>query len=390
MISSKRREGFTLVELLVVIAIIGILIALLLPAVQAAREAARRSSCSNNMKQLGIALHNYHDTHQTFPPASTGPINVPGAGGSTAVGYQGGARHGHVYSLHVLVLPFMEGTTLANQVNPRRATFDSTSVGTANNLPIYNANIASTQVPGFQCPSFSGQRTSTADEYANLSGGGSGSQTTGTQASWADIALTQYVGVSATNLSGHIGRGGDTLNENGAFHYPAQGKNVVTKMRDFGDGTSNTFLMVETKEQKFAAWYDGSTAAIWMFLEDPPGRFNIIAAGAGSNPKPYITPAADTFTALNRGGGENDGTSGGSQIYYLLKDKTKYLTLFQGAAFSDNWGWGPSSDHPGGAQHLMGDASVQFVNDGIDKNIYFAVTTTNGREPISLSSQGSQ
>ena len=69
---SKRKRGFTLIELLVVIAIIAILIALLLPAVQQAREAARRSTCKNNLKQIGIALHNYHDTHVTFPYGSTG------------------------------------------------------------------------------------------------------------------------------------------------------------------------------------------------------------------------------------------------------------------------------------------------------------------------------
>ena len=95
-----RRKGFTLVELLVVIAIIGILIALLLPAVQAAREAARRSQCSNNLKQIGLGLHNYHDTNKTFPPAHV--YNT--ATGYTATGFNGPP----MWAWSALILPFVE------------------------------------------------------------------------------------------------------------------------------------------------------------------------------------------------------------------------------------------------------------------------------------------
>src|SRR5690606_28858112 len=109
-----RRHGlghtaFTLVELLVVIAIIGILVGLLLPAVQAAREAARRTQCNNNMKQLGLALQNYHSAHKTFPPASTPDGSVDK--------YQDEGR----FSVHVRLLPYMEQQALADLIVPNQS-----------------------------------------------------------------------------------------------------------------------------------------------------------------------------------------------------------------------------------------------------------------------------
>src|ERR671912_555830 len=102
-----RRRGFTLVELLVVIAIIGILVALLLPAVQAAREAARRMQCGNNLKQLGLALHNYHDTFKVFPPALLNSGHV--SAGYVTANFPEGPRN---HSGHLFLLPFIEQTTL--------------------------------------------------------------------------------------------------------------------------------------------------------------------------------------------------------------------------------------------------------------------------------------
>ena len=100
---SSRERGFTLVELLVVIAIIGVLVALLLPAVQAAREAARRMSCTNNSKQIGLALQNYHDTHKTFPPEA-----IYGNGVYPGIGSKEGPYH---YTWCFMILPFIEQTT---------------------------------------------------------------------------------------------------------------------------------------------------------------------------------------------------------------------------------------------------------------------------------------
>src|SRR6186997_3302889 len=106
LVRSRRRRGFTLIELLVVIAIIAVLIALLLPAVQAAREAARRAQCVNNLKQIGLALHNYHASYNSFPSGAT-------------VGYQDpGVEDGWInWSVHAALLPYLEMTPLYNAIN---------------------------------------------------------------------------------------------------------------------------------------------------------------------------------------------------------------------------------------------------------------------------------
>ena len=128
----RRPRGFTLVELLVVIAIIGILVALLLPAIQAAREAARRSQCSNNMKQLGIALHNYHDTHSVFPP------------GVIANTLNAGTTPPSSMSWMPLLLPFMEQTALYEELRPWMVTRASAGWPSA---------LMNTVIPPLMCPS---------------------------------------------------------------------------------------------------------------------------------------------------------------------------------------------------------------------------------------------
>lgn len=118
------RRAFTLVELLVVIAIIGVLVALLLPAVQAAREAARRMSCTNNLKQVGLALHNYHDTYQGFPP---GEIQLGGLGVQSLSNWA------------IMILPYLEGTNVASQYNNSKTNEDAANAFVRElDLPVYN------------------------------------------------------------------------------------------------------------------------------------------------------------------------------------------------------------------------------------------------------------
>ncbi|MEZ6135786.1 MAG: DUF1559 domain-containing protein [Pirellulaceae bacterium] len=202
MASDRRRLGFTLVELLVVIAIIGILVGLLLPAVQAAREAARRMQCSNNLKQWGLALHNYHDTHRSFPYRSGGTNGSSGAGLANS-------NRGRL-SGWIPLLAFIEG---GNQ-------FQQIAAGDANNPPQGPNSWAGwapwNTSPGvIRCPS--------DDGYAN---------TTRTN------SYAMSMGDAVENLTNGIGG-----QARGIFG-PRPGS-VTYRFRDITDGTSNTIAISE-------------------------------------------------------------------------------------------------------------------------------------------------
>lgn len=220
----KGLRAFTLVELLVVIAIIGILIALLLPAVQAAREAARRSQCSNNLKQLGLALHNYHDTYRTFPPA--------------------GWASGNYLSWHVSVLPFIEQATRYDQVN-----FSATNY-------LQNLHIATSPIDALLCPSANKMQTL----YPGSPAGESYNDGTTTHVTYT----AHYYGVLGpkgplpqdpartyslwTGAPGH----GDFATQGVLTRHACKG------FRDITDGSANTFLLGEL------SWNDANVYRVFV------------------------------------------------------------------------------------------------------------------------------
>jgi len=256
-----RRDGFTLIELLVVIAIIAVLIALLLPAVQQAREAARRSQCKNNLKQLGLALHNYHDTHQLFPPGAVSAITtMTGSGWCTADSGQNTQRAPWT----VLILPFLEQTTLYQQFRfEEKFTSWSTYTGSSTNNNAWNHSLSF-----YKCPSdpLSGGEP-VAGNYRGVQGG----QTSPTTSNCGSTRRFYTNGILTIN-----GRNG---------------------FRDISDGSSNVLLVGESHYDTVRA-NSSSTAIIgWASTANcsSNGTFNGMLTGAdgGINSAPVDPSKTD-------------------------------------------------------------------------------------------------
>ncbi len=227
----SRSKGFTLVELLVVIAIIGILVGLLLPAVQAAREAARRMQCTNNLKQLGLSLHNYHDTHLSFPAGLYEQRNAAGAivNGVPLLGWG------------FSILPYIEQGNAFNQLNS-----STNSLQAMISNPVL-LNVLQTPISSFKCPSDSSENLNSDRPLKNL---------TGTN---VQIATGNYVG--------NYGQDGDS----GLLIFANAGKVTFGNMTD---GSSNTIAVGERCKRN--ATYN-NYAALWAGVGQ--------GDGAGTNSK---------------------------------------------------------------------------------------------------------
>jgi prepilin-type N-terminal cleavage/methylation domain-containing protein len=218
------RRALTLIELLVVAAIIGLLVALLLPAIQASRESARRAQCLNNFKQLGIALHNYADVHGQLPSASTSPVDV-------GVWNFANDPTVHLHSWAGMLLPYLEESSLHGTID-----FHASSLAPA------NRDVAATLVATYRCPSFVGQDYSQGKKYLEL---------------YDRFAIRNYVALGSTSVGTLWGPGIDGKRRPDGSMYCQS----TTTWKDITDGLSQTVVIAETREQDVAVWIDGTGAA---------------------------------------------------------------------------------------------------------------------------------
>jgi prepilin-type N-terminal cleavage/methylation domain-containing protein len=256
-----RRRGFTLIELLVVIAIIAILIALLLPAVQQARAAARRTANRNNLKQIGLALHNYHDAHGVFPPGWIGVTQ----GAAHAVGPSG-------FGWGAFILPQLEKKPLSDQLD-----FSQSILAPANALAL------NTVLPVFRNPN------DPSDDFWTIN-----SESSGT--ALVRLPSANYIGnFGSTELEDCEGLApGMTCQGNGMFHH-----NSKIRFRDVKDGTSNTYHVGERKTRTDVApeWH-----STWVgVVPDGQETFARILGSADHTPN-YVGAHLDDFSSYHAGG----------------------------------------------------------------------------------------
>jgi prepilin-type N-terminal cleavage/methylation domain-containing protein len=334
----RVRQGFTLVELLVVIAIIGILVALLLPAVQAAREAARRMSCGNNLKQLALGCHNYHDTFKTFP------MNYA-RGATSHYADPVGPTHRST-SWMVQVLPFIEQQSLYNmmdfnwdiRLDPR----NGPTPASPNNPS--NLYLARTVVPGFLCPSDGLHNKGRLASRANRSNPGNPELAINNYkgvcgANWAEApyaTVTPPAGSTAINFNATIwGNQNNGLDRgNGIFWRGGEanlGREGTTPMQAISDGTSNTFMLGEAVPRwcthSHWTYFNGTTATCAIPLNAPAfcqttgNRINDLNACWGSWQQNY------SFMSLHPGGGQFSLADGSTRFVSQTIDLIMYRSL---------------------------------------------------------------
>ena len=401
--AKKTPRGFTLVELLVVIAIIGVLVALLLPAVQAAREAARRNSCLNNIKQLGLGLQNIASLpNAKFPSVSS--VAVDASGGSGNIPRPGNVSdktaatvQGDGYSWIVQLLPYMEQQPLYDRIrdaaNSNQLLRFGPDIVVNPTAAVGSQFMHQQQVDTFLCPSYPGPEE-TKVNFNNDNTAGKAAV-----GNYVATASTHY-NSSGSNAGGQNAIDGDpawlfpsgssgSKGGNGGIPYPGstgalnrvtaqlQG-NTFAVFGSSGDGTSNTFMFGESREERYAAWVSGASSfavGVW-----PEGGQVQYTNPANNLPRELEFVDNTGRLSLNVGRNNPDGTTN----FYL--DTAPAVVMYDQPGPGRQWGL--SSGHPGIVQFGFADGHGTSVNDSVDPTVFLNTITVKGREVNNLGSGG--
>ncbi len=327
-----KNSAFTLIELLVVIAIIAVLIALLLPAVQQAREAARRSSCKNNLKQLGLALHNYHDTHGLFPYGNQSD-QIPGGTHKRDCWFQ-------------RILPQVEQSAMSNLYEADHTLWIH-NMASDNTLPANIQAIPTTPIAVFSCPSdgstpgrgASGNQTNFQGNYVVSAGAGQ---------TWTTDA-NQIITVTNRNVV--------TIPDAGGMF----GQNSRFSLRDCLDGSSNTLLVSEGIVRGNSgpnAW--GETGGYWGGAPHGSFAFSVSEPPNSSVADRVYSCKAETYSGAPKGAPCENGNAGG---------------------LTGRWNFARSF-HTGGVQATFADGSVKFISDNIDRQTWLKLGLRKDGIPV--------
>ncbi len=364
----NHRRGFTLIELLVVIAIIAVLIALLLPAVQAAREAARRAQCVNNLKQIGLALHNYHSTHDSFP------MGVSRCGPLTTYEWD-------CWSVHSLLLANLEQVAIYNAINFSLGNNGNGSYGLFANRTVNNSTVSA-----FLCPSDPNAGTLKCLREADGS---------------LDTLDVSYVGstgtttVSANNRAPNDASGWATQGSTGLFWWY-----LCYKIRDVTDGTSNTIAFSEAlvsntpTNNGLAPTYPG------ICLQGIGGANVGQMYDANQSPANILSG----LNACNQSWQSGTGLDHHRGIFWEIGSlgMTLFNTIVPPSSTTYKWGTcrgnpggGYANDatfanatslHTGGCNTLLADGSVRFIKSSINQYTWWSLGTRSNGEVISADS----